>query len=278
MGEANRNESRRRAFVRGLGRSLLRAIPGTIVVEAVTGLCYSLKLNLATVSFIYLVVVVLQSLLGEFSSSAAVSVICFLCLNYFFVPPIFSLRVSDASDTMALIAFLVTGLVITRLTSRAQQAANSERSQREATTRLCELAQHLLALKPEARIEKELLQQFRFHFGFRAVCLFAAPSADLYLEGDSPDLGERTKAAYIGKLDFQDSGTGVAVRLIPAGDGASGAIGFEGLKDYEQNAGPLSALAEIVVETVDRISASESSCGCDRSGDFPLRRTRRFGP
>lgn len=209
---------------------------------------YTLKLNLPTVSFLYLLVVVLQSLLGDFPSSATLSVICFLCLNYFFVQPLFSFRVSDASDTTALIAFLITGLVITRLTSRAQQAAISEKSQREATNRLYDLARELLALNPEAEVRGALLNMFRSHFKLRAISFFDADSANLRVLGESTDLGERTRAAYIGKREHHEPIGGVSIHLIPSGRGTMGAIGFEGLQDSELIARPLAALAEIVLE------------------------------
>src|ERR1035437_5150315 len=95
-------------------RSGIRAVPGTLLVGLVTFICYGLGLNLTATGFLYLIVVVLQSLLGDLVSSAVVSIIADLCVNFFFVPPIFSFRVSDSSDIWALIAFLITGLVITR--------------------------------------------------------------------------------------------------------------------------------------------------------------------
>ena len=107
----------------GFWRSSIRAVPGILLVGLVTFICYGLGLNLTVTAFFYLIVVVLQSLLGDFVSSAAVSVIADLCLNFFFVPPIFSLRVSDSSDTWALVTFLVTGLVVTRLTTQLRQQA-----------------------------------------------------------------------------------------------------------------------------------------------------------
>jgi K+-sensing histidine kinase KdpD len=70
-------------------RSLLRAVPASVVVGLITFICFGLGLKFSTVSFCFLIVVVLQSLLGDFLSSAVVSLISFLCLNYFFVLPIF---------------------------------------------------------------------------------------------------------------------------------------------------------------------------------------------
>jgi K+-sensing histidine kinase KdpD len=150
----------------GFWRSSIRAVPGIVLVGLVTFICYGLGVNLTVTAFLYLIVVVLQSLLGDFVSSAAVSIIADLCLNFFFVPPIFSLRVSDSSDTWALITFLVTGLVVTRLTTRLRRQAEISELHRREMKLLYELAQGLLALGPQ----EEMLK--------RSVSLFHTLSAD----------------------------------------------------------------------------------------------------
>jgi two-component system, OmpR family, sensor histidine kinase KdpD len=232
---------------RGTWRSVLQAIPSGVVIGITTFACYTFHVKFPTVSFLYLIIVVLQSLTGDFLSSVVVSVIAFLCLNYFFVPPIFSLVVSDSSDTLALICFLVTGLVVTRLTSRAREAANLAAFQREETTRLYELARELLALDPNATAGIELLKPFRSRFGLNAVCLFDAITAQLRLEGESlHHLADKTRTAYIYKNNFQDIDAGIAVRLLQSGGQVIGAIGFEGLQDVELTADPLAALAALM--------------------------------
>ena len=233
----------------GIGWSVLRAVPAIFVVGVVTFLCFAFRLGFETVSLCYLVVVVLQSLSGNFFSSAIVSVVAFLCLDYFFVAPLFSLRISDASDTVALISFLIAGLVITRLTSRARKAADLEKLQREETTRLYKLAHQLLASKPDTAIGPGLLQQFKAEFSLRAVCFFDADTTQLFFEGESQDhLDEKTRAAYILQRGSEDETLGIAVRILPGGNGPAGAIGFEGLRDIELTAAPLAALAAVMME------------------------------
>jgi two-component system, OmpR family, sensor histidine kinase KdpD len=228
---------------------VLRAFPAAVFVAGLTLICYSLRVGFPTVSFVYLIIVVLQSLLGDFLSSIVVSVICFLCLNYFFIPPLFSFRVSDSSDTLALVAFLITGLVITRLTSQARVASDSERLQSEETTRLYELARQLLALEPAAAMGTDLLRQFKSKFRLRAVCFFDGENAELQSEGTSLDhLEEKTRTAYIASRDFQDQDAELAVRLLRSGDKTFGAIGFEGLRNCELTAEPLAALAVVMIE------------------------------
>ncbi len=234
---------------KGFGRSVLRAVPAIIIVGVVTFFCFAFRVGFETVSFCYLIVVVLQSLSGNFLSSAIVSVVSVLCLDYFFLPPLFSLRVSDASDALALISFLTAGLVITHLTSRARKAADAEKLQRDETTRLYKLAHQLLASAPDTAVGPDLLQKFKSEFSLRAVCFFNGDTAQLFFEGESQDhLDEKTRMAYISQLESQDATLGIAVRLLPGRDGPVGAIGFEGLRDIELTAAPLVALAAVMME------------------------------
>jgi two-component system, OmpR family, sensor histidine kinase KdpD len=230
-------------------RSALLSVSGILLSGLVTFIGYGLHLGFLTVSFLYLIVVVLQSLFGNFLSSAIVSVVSFLFLDYFFVPPLFSLRVSDASDTIALISFLIASLVITRLTSQAQQAADSEERQRRQMTHLYELSRLLLAMEPAAVFGAGFLDPFRTEFGLRAACLFEADTAKLHTAGESVShLFQTTRDAYIAGRDFEDPSCQVAVRLLRVGERTAGAIGFEGLRDLELTAGPLAALATIMIE------------------------------
>ncbi len=212
-------------------------------------ICFRWGAGFQTASFVYLIIVVLQSRTGDFLSSTIVSIASFLCLDYFFTLPLFSFRVSDLSDTIALVSFLVTGLVITRLTSQARRAADSEKLQSEETTRLYELARRLLPMEPETEIGADLLKQFKFTFQLRAACFFDGDNAELQSEGDSiHHLEEQTRNAFISRCDFLDRNSGVAVRLLRSRNNIFGAIGFEGLRNCELMAEPLAALAVVMME------------------------------
>jgi two-component system sensor histidine kinase KdpD len=230
-------------------RSLIRAIPGTLLVGLVTFICYGLRLNLTATGFLYLMVVVLQSLFGDFVASAVVSIVADLCLNFFFVPPIFSFRVSDSSDIWALIAFLITGLVITRLITQVRQEAETSELQRHEMELLYELTQRLLALDPDASLMKKAVGLFREVFRVQAVCLYDGVNTELHIDGESRNaLAERTRAAYISQQDSDDDVSGLFIRCLRAAGQTMGAIGLDGLRDAELTAGPLTALAATMLE------------------------------
>jgi two-component system sensor histidine kinase KdpD len=232
-----------------LRRSLLRTIPGILLVALVTFICYELGLNITATGFLYLIVVVLQSLFGDFASSAAVSVIADLCLNFFFVPPILSFRVSDSSDTWALISFLITGLIITRLTGQVRRAGEASELQRQEMKSLYELAQRLLALDPRKQMLTKAAALFRSLFVLRAACLYDGVTAELYHDGDSASgLADRTRAAYLSRKDSDDPVSGVFVRPLLVAGNTIGAVGFDGLRDADLIEGPLAALATNILE------------------------------
>lgn len=219
------------------------------MVGVVTLICYALRLDLTVTAFLYLIIVVLQSLIGDFVSSAVVSVIADLCLNFFFAPPLFSFRVSDSSDLWALIAFLITGLVITRLTTKVRKEMQVSEVHRRDLKLLYELAQRLFALDPRGEMLSKSVALFRTIFGLRAACLYDGMNAELHSDGDSQtSLSDRTRAAYISRQDSDDAVSGVFTRPLRAAGNTVGAIGFEGLRDAELTAGPLAELAGAVLE------------------------------
>jgi two-component system sensor histidine kinase KdpD len=226
-----------------------RAVPGTLLVGLVTFVCYGLRLDLTVTGFLYLIIVVLQSLIGDFVSSAIVSVVADLCLNFFFAPPLFSFRVSDSSDFWALIAFLITGLVITRLTTKVRREMQASELHRREMKLLYELAQRLFGLDPREEMLSRSVALFRAVFSLRAVCLYDGINAELYSDGDSQTgLADRTRAAYISQRNSDDTVSGVFTRTLCAAGNTKGAIGFDGLRDVELTAGPLAELAGAMLE------------------------------
>jgi two-component system, OmpR family, sensor histidine kinase KdpD len=210
-----------------------------------------LGLNVTATGFLYLIIVVLQSLLGDFVSSAVVSIIADLCLNFFFVSPVFSFRVSDSSDIWALIAFLLTGLVITRLMTQVRQEAETSELRRHEMKLLYELTQRLLALDPDDRLMTKVVGLFREVFRVHAVCLYDGANTEIYSDGESRNgLAERTRAVYISREDADDDVSGVFIRCLRAAGKTIGAVGFDGLRDGELTAGPLTALAAAMLERV----------------------------
>lgn len=232
-----------------LKQSAAQVALGATGVAAITVLCFPAHLDLTIPGFLYLLLVVFLSVTGGFASSAIVAVIAVACLEYFFIPPILAWNIDNPIDLVALMTFLVTSLVITRLASKSRLEARSAEERRKDMARLYQLALRLLSLEPELAAGVRSLRLFREIFGFRAACLFDGSSAKLQLDGEPrADLAERTHAAYIRARDDRDSEHNIDVRCLHIGGKLLGAVGFEGDLDSETTSGPLAMLAAVTLE------------------------------
>jgi len=235
--------------IRHYGRQVWQAGVSGLAIAVATFTCYKLHFNAATVVLLYLLVIVWQSLAGEFILSATVALIAAACLDFFFLPPLLSWRIADPLNVLAFVVFVVIALVITHLVSRL--GAEAERARRRGANleQLYYVARQLLLVKPDQLDARALLKAFRDGFAPSAVCLFDADTAEIHMHGASQyGLPERTRQAYIVGEDADDRAAGVVVRCLRVGSSITGAIGFEDLSDSEWVAGPLSVLAAAALE------------------------------
>jgi PAS domain S-box-containing protein len=113
-------------------RTAAECLAGIIAVILVTFVCFQLRLDLPMLTCLYMMVIVLVSARSSFLSAAIISVIAAGCLDYFFLPPIFSLELNHPVDYVALVAFLTTAMVITHLVSRVRDLAMEKLHRSEA--------------------------------------------------------------------------------------------------------------------------------------------------
>lgn len=230
-------------------RQYLQAAASGLALALATFFAYKFHFNAATVVLVYLLIIVGQSLTGAFVLSALVSLIAAVCLDYFFLPPLLSMRIADPLDILAFAVFVTVALVITRLVSR--QHVEASRAQRRGANleQLYHVAWQLLLAKPVHIDAPSVLKTFREGFAASAVCLFDAGTAELHMdELSQSNLAERTRQAYILGKDTDDQDAGVVVRCLRAGSTITGAVGFEGLPEPEWVAGPLAVLAAATLE------------------------------
>jgi K+-sensing histidine kinase KdpD len=103
-------------------RSAEQCLLGSIAVALLTFICFRLQVGLTIASLLYLTVVVLLSVMDAFVASVLVSIIAVLCLDYFFAKPLFSLQIDDPLNIVAVIVFLGTAVLISRLMSQRKRA------------------------------------------------------------------------------------------------------------------------------------------------------------
>jgi two-component system, OmpR family, sensor histidine kinase KdpD len=102
------------------------------------------------VALAYLLLVLIASSRAGHTVGVALSIAAFLCFNFFFLQPYYTLAVAGALDWLVLVAFLVTSLVAARLLARARDEAAAAQHRSTEVERLSVLgAETLNAARPE---------------------------------------------------------------------------------------------------------------------------------
>jgi len=227
-------------------RSLAASI---LVIALLTTAGFELHFNNATVVLLFLLVVVMHALTGRTLASMIVAMFAAACLDFFFLPPIFSFRVDDPLDGLALSVFLIVALVVTWQVSRVRVEAQSARRYSTEVEQVYDVAVRLLLLKPEEVAGAPALKVFLEVVGCTAVSLFDASTAEVVMEGTSlHDLASRTREAYIFGKDTDEPACDTCVRCLKIGNATAGAIGFEGVPTAASISPALPVLAAAAVE------------------------------
>src|SRR5580698_6623800 len=116
----------RKSRLQFLGESLA----GCWIVALLGFAGYILHFNSAPVGFLFLLVVVSEAILCGFWQATVVSLLACACLDYFFYPPILVFSIADPQDWVALGAFELSALVVSRVSSREQRSTREATSQR----------------------------------------------------------------------------------------------------------------------------------------------------
>jgi K+-sensing histidine kinase KdpD len=113
-------------------RAVLQLLLGSGGLILLTFICFRAGLNVPTVGFVYLILVALLCVMGSFVVSVVLSFVAIACLNYFFAPPLYTLRVDAPEDIIAIFAFLTTSIIITSLTARVRRTAERAQASNKA--------------------------------------------------------------------------------------------------------------------------------------------------
>ncbi len=184
------------------------------------------------------------------------AVLAVIFFNYFFLPPVRTLVISDPQNWVALLAFLVTAVTASQLSVRAKRRAAEAVDRRLEVERLYELGQAMLlssGLHPTARETVNRIMQ-----------IFDIPVAALYLKAENayfrsdseafPDPQLRDAAECNDpQIDLEGKKALVPVRL---GGQTIGSLGFEG---RVLSTAALNAVAYLVAISIERARSLEEA-------------------
>jgi two-component system sensor histidine kinase KdpD len=185
-----------------------------------------LHVNQTTVALTFLVMVQFAAFRWGLVYSVCLSIGCTLLYGFFFLPPIGSFTISDPQNWIALLAFLASAIVISRISESERRQAGVSEARRGEMERLYEFSNQLLMEENLHDVASHAPRVVASIFAFDAVILYLSENDSAYTSDPRHNfvsLEELRAAARLadGPLPRTDG-----VRIVPLvlGMRASGSI------------------------------------------------------
>ncbi|HLH20706.1 MAG TPA: DUF4118 domain-containing protein [Bryobacteraceae bacterium] len=229
------------------------------IVAAVVALyCVVLHVNNTTVALSLLLAILWISERWGLAEATAASVVAMLAFNYFFLPPVGTLTIYDPQNWVALIAFLVTAVTASQLSTRARRRAAEAEERRLESERLYRLVQGMMARRTPAETIREFVYKVVEVFGCAGAAFYYRPGQEIVRTGpETAPVSDHDlhAAAEVPDLSL-DPARGLATTPVRFGGRTMGSMALIGPLPSEHT---LRAIVNMVAITIERARAIEDA-------------------
>ena len=243
-------------------RVLGQCLAAAAALALLTWLGFILGVDLTTISLIYVLLVVFVTLFFGFWQASLTSLLAVACLDYFFTQPLFRFVISNSRDWVALGAFQVTAIVISRLSAKELRSKREAIIHRNWMEQLYELSRDSLLLNLHEPPGPQLVVLIDRIFSTEAVAMFDANLGRQDRMGEwGTDEEDVAKKCYLRGASWNDRETNTSQRVLRAGSGSIGALVVRG------SLSPLvvDALASLAVTAMNRHQLFENEERAERA-------------
>ena len=162
---------------------VLRVVAGLGFIAAVTFVLEKFSANPTTAGFAYLITILLVATQWGLFESITASVVAAVCLNYFFLPPLRTLRIADTHNWAAFTAFIVTSLIASQLSELARRR-NSQLHQRQTEMeRLYGLSRGIMLIDNESPAAVQIANEIVRSYEAGSVTIYDEIDTQIYTAG-----------------------------------------------------------------------------------------------
>ena len=141
--------------------------------------------NATTAGFAYLLLVLVVASTWGFIEASILSVAATLTFNFFFLPPVGTLIITDPQNWVALLTFLTTSLIASRLSTKAKQRALDAVERQQDIERLYEFSRAILLIDNSEPFGAQLIRRLADIFQLAAATLYDRRTGNFYRAGSS---------------------------------------------------------------------------------------------
>lgn len=239
-----------------------------LITALAMGIAIALRLianvNQTTAALSFLVLILVTATRWRLAYSVYLSILCTLLYNFYFLPPIGTLTISDPENWVALLAFLSTSVLVSHLAESEHRHTTIAETRRLEVERLYEFSQQLLMhddLRSLARNAPSLAAAI---FGFSAVALYVREDDVAYYSDPHNEMLpalDLKNVAHSGETDSRLK-EGVRVIALVLGMRPLGALAVTG---QEYSDAMVEAIGGLVAIALERASALERTSRIEAS-------------
>jgi two-component system sensor histidine kinase KdpD len=236
----------------------LRILASVGLIGALTFLCVRVfPVNATTVALAYLLATLGLATWWSLIEAVVASVAAMLCFNYFFLPPVGEFTIADPQNWMALVAFLITAIIASHLSTTAKQRAREAQQRQAEMERLYNLSRALLLSETrQPTAAHQIAGEIAAVFEVEAVAIFDRRTGEVHRSGpsDDPITEGRLRDAVIQNTVFRENG--LIVLPIRLGGPPIGSVGLLSASLSETAAYSIANLVAISLERARGMEAS----------------------
>ncbi len=158
----------------------LRVFAATAVAALATLLLVWVGANSTIAGLVFLVLVVWWATQAGAVLSLYTAALCAIFFDYFFLPPFHTLRLSGVTAWVAMISFLVSCAVVSRLSERARRQTVQAEQRQADVGRLYALSQEMMLVEDAARLLRDLPGLIDRIFALEGVVLYVSDRDRFY--------------------------------------------------------------------------------------------------
>ena len=227
------------------------------------------RVNQTTVALSFLLAILAVSAVWGMTVSVLMSLAAILSFNFFFLPPVGTFTVADPQNWVALLAFLVTSTVGSRLSSRIRQEADIANRRRREIEHLYTFSQKLLGEGNVIQLMNAIPNHIVDSFETGAASLFLADKQKYYRSGyGTLQLEEeQLRLAYEREEPYVDTARGFCYGPVRLGMKSIGSFGISGAPLTRQTLDAVGTLLGIAIErtrAVEQLSRTEADRQSER--------------
>ncbi len=213
--------------------------------------------NQTTVALTFLLLILFLGANWGLRYAVATSIAATVCYNFFFLPPIDTLTVSDPENLLALLVFLITAIFASRSSDRIREESREAKNRQSELEVLYRLSRALLQTDELVQLTNSIPISVSLATGARAVLFYLLEGDRIYRSGaEWPTQQGTAELKEISHAPGPTSSTGEAESIIPLRTGVKprGVLIVRGVQLSLQT---LDALGGLVSVSLDRAQAIE---------------------